>query len=226
MTRFKQLGRPAVGSIRIGDEPNLVDGEVIVIGTQTFEADDDAGVTAGNIAFEIVSGSAEDTVANLIVAINANNLVGDALRVNARVDSLDVNTVRLVNTRRGEIGNSVELSTTMADPDNVVSAVDDAMFGGANAGNVGASRGEYTVTAVDVSAGSIEIETGLRKAGGVGSFQLQVRTSTGVQKYVTSKVTTEENTAYGHRIKIDFDGATNPAATDVVHWFAMENGAD
>ena len=27
-------------------------------------------------------------------------------------------------------------------------------------------------------------------------------------------------------IKIDFDGATNPAATDVVHWFAMENGAD
>lgn len=201
------LGMVAIGAVRIGDHANLLDGETISIGDKTYEWDDNASVTTGNVAVTIGADAPADIV-NLRNAINANK---PSVPVTATVDPIDTATLRIAADAQGAAGN-LALAETMSDADNVVSGP--AMTDGENAGTQTVSRGKYTVTAIDVSAGSIILPTALATPR---FFQLDCRSATGLEKAITSLATID-----GATLKIDFDGATNPVAGDVLYWDAWE----
>jgi hypothetical protein len=207
MARVRYLGGIAQGAVRIGDHANLADGETIEIGDKTYEWDNNASVGAGNVTVTIGADAAGDIV-NLRNAINANK---PSVPVTAAVDPIDTAVCRINADAQGSAGN-LALATDMADADNIISGA--AMTGGENAGTQTVGRGAYTVTALDVAAGSILIPTGLATPR---FFQLDARSSTGLEKAITSLSVID-----GGDIKVDFDGATNPVAGDVIYWDAWE----
>ncbi len=207
MGRVRFYGGKAVGSVRIGDFANLLDGETITIGGKVFEWDNNASVGAGNVAVTIGASNAA-CATNLRDAINANP---PATPVTASIDPVDTATVRIIANSRGSAGN-LALATTMADGDNVLSGA--AMIGGENGGTQRLHRGEYAVTALDAAAGSVVIPTGHTTAR---FAQVEVRSAAGVLKSITDKVTVSAG-----NIVIDVDGATNIAATDVITWVCWE----
>jgi len=172
-----------------------------------YEFDNNAVVTAGRIAVTIGATPAL-TAAALIAAINANK---PTPAVTAYVDPIDTSTVRLSADNRGAGGNHA-LAETMAGAGNDASAA--AMTGGENGGTQTQHRGEYVVTALDVAAGSCMIETGLTSPR---FRQVDAYSATGLQKGLTTLSTID-----GTRIKLDFDGATNPVAGDIISWSAWE----
>jgi hypothetical protein len=207
MGRVRFFGGKGVGAVRIGNHAGLADAETVVIGTKTYEWDNNASVVSGNVAVAIGTNAAADAV-NLRDAINANPPTPP---VTASIDPVDTATVRIIANSRGVAGNHA-LAKTMLHADNIISGA--VMVGGENGGTQTIHRGEYDVTALDVAAGNVVIPTGLTSP----RFpQVDVLTSTGAAKYITDKVT-----ASGGNILIDADGATSLAAGDKVCWLAYE----
>ena len=123
-------------------------------------------------------------------------------------------TVRLYADARGS-GSNVAFTTTMDDGNDIIAASANKTYGGANGGNQILHHGEYTVTALDIIADNVMVETGLPNS--ISTFMVQVRTATGLIKAVTALFT-----KVGTKIRMDFAGATDPIAGDVVTWVAVE----
>lgn len=213
MGRLKFFGLKAVGAIRLTINPTDTEtariGPIPAVGGVTgkrFEFDNNALVTAGNILVTI-GGSAALSAVNLRNAINANPVTPVA--VVAEIDPIDTSVVRLYASQHGAAGN-LELAATGAN----VTVSGAAMTGGEGGGNQILHRGEYVVTALDVLAGNIMIETGL---SGPRFMQVDTFSATGLQKLLTSL-----HTFNGSKIQIDTDGATNPVAGDKISWAAYE----
>jgi len=207
MGRVRHFGTRSQGAIRIGGA-NPADTETITIGNKVFEWDNNAAVTAGRVLVTI-GGSVAASITNLIAAINANKPTPG---VTAFADPIDALVVRLEADAPGPLGNHA-LAETMGDAANIVSAA--AMTGGENGGTQSIHRGEYTVTAMDVTAGSVLISTGLTSPR---FLQVDVFDSNGVQK---GALTTRWS-INGTRILGDADGATNMVAGDRVEWQVYE----
>jgi hypothetical protein len=207
MGRMRYKGNPAQGAIRFGSN-TIVDEEYVSIGGKIYEFDDDAAVTSPHVLVTI-GGSAAATAANLIAAINANK---PSPGVTASADPVEAETVRLVADKVGTAGN-LALVEAVSDAGITVSGAN--MTGGENGGSQKVARGEYVVTALDVLAANVVIETGLasprfiklytRKAD--GTF---FETSTGVV------------TISGSQIRHDFAGGTDLEAGDTLSWEAYE----
>lgn len=210
MSRWKFFGLKSVGAIRVGDFANLLDGEVIVIGDKTYEWDNNAAVTAGHVLVTIGASDAA-CIVNLMAAINANK---PSIPVSAVVDPKDAKTARIYADNRGAAGN-IDFTTDMADAGNVIAAVDDLLANGENGGNQIRHRGVYVVTAIDILADNLMIETGLPNS--IDWFSAEVRTTAGVPKAHTMELT-----ASGTKIRGNFAGATDPVEGDVITWEAGE----
>lgn len=208
MGRVRFFGTKAQGAIRIADYANILDGEAVVIGNKTYEWDDDDAVDGSNVKVTI-GGSDAACVDALRIAINANK---PTVAVTAVEDAKDNTTLRIVADEIGAAGN-IALSETTVDAD-AVTVSGATLVGGENGGSQRESRGTYTVTAIDVSADNIDIETGLESP----RFpQVECRTSAGVPKAATYEVTMD-----GSHIRLNFAGATDPAAGDKIFWFCEE----
>jgi hypothetical protein len=171
-----------------------------------YEFDNNATVGAGNITVTI-GGSAAATITALIDAINNNPPTPVAIP--AAVDPVNAETARLQGAFNGAAGN---LALVKSGANIEISGA--AMTGGEGSGNQTLHRGEYVVTALDVLAGNVMIETGLQ---GPRIESIDVIDTVDVTKYVTSKIK-----ILGTALQIDFDGATNPAAGDRIVWGAYE----
>lgn len=213
MGRVKFLGLKAVGAIRLNANP--ADGETVTVGPvpavggvtgKRFEFDNNALITVGNVSVTIGGTAALSAIA-LRDAINANQPT--PVGVVAELDPIDVQTVRLYGSQPGAAGNLALVGTGAA-----IDVSGAAMTGGENSGNQTLHRGEHVVTALDVAAGNIMIDTGL---AGPRFMQVDCFTATGLQKLLTSLTTFN-----GPRIQLDFDGVTNPVAGDKISWTAYE----
>ena len=208
MGRVRSFGVPAQGAIRLhGDNP--ADGDTVTIGDKTFEFDDDDAVTEGNILVTIAGSTALSTAA-LLAAILANP---PSPGITAAMDPVDTaKVIRLRANAPGAAGN-VALSCSMTDvADTIVSGA--SLLGGENPGDVTMARGEYTVTALDVAAASVEIPTGLASPRFVQTERYRagelLEAVTGVRSVNAGQ------------IRHDFAGATDLAENDVIVWLAFE----
>ena len=214
MARVRFLGSKAQGSVRIGNNVGLVDAEVISIGDvlpggtgKTYEWDTPDGVVAGNVAV-VIGANAAASIVNLRDAINATPPVPG---VTAFIDPKDTATLRIETDDNGSLGN-LAFVETMTDGANVISGA--TLLNGESSLNQVAFRGTHIVTANDVSAGNIMISTGATTP----RFKLvQVVTSVGANKAVDSLVTVSAG-----RLRLDFQGGTDPVAGDEVNWLIWE----
>jgi hypothetical protein len=202
MSRIHYFGAKAVGSIRIGDNPNLLVADYFTIGDRTYEF---GAATPGRVQV-VIGGTAALTITALIAAINANK---PSIPVTATVDATDTAVCRIVADNRGVSGN-MQLLEVCNDADNIASGV--TLLGGADDVSRQLVGGNYTVTALDVAATGAVIPTGLSAPG---IIKCQVRTALGAVKYVTDNFN-----IVGTNIVCVFAGATHIAATDVIIWEA------
>lgn len=203
--RLKFKGAKACGAIHLSGQP--ADEEIVTIGDKVFEFDDDAAITAGRVSVTI-GGSAALTAAALLAAINANK---PTIPVTASADPVDASgsCIRLVADRVGANGNMV---LTEAASNLTVSGA--TLLGGENAAIQTPARGAYTLTAIDILADNVMIETGLTSPR---FAKVVCRTSAGLRKEITALVTVS-----GTKIQVAFAGATDPISTDVLTWEAWE----
>ena len=207
MGRVRTYGGKARGAIYFGGA-QPTDGDLVVIGDKTFEFDDDATVTEGNVSVTI-GGNLAASVAALLAAILANP---PSPGIVAAMDFVATTLcIRLTATNPGANGN-VALSATMTDVLNIVSGA--ALTGGENPGDATIARGEYVVTALDVLTLSVVIPTGL-----VSPRFVQV------ERYRAGELleaVTGVKTLSGGDLRHDFAGATDLAENDVIAWSAWE----
>lgn len=207
MGRVRYLGSVAQGAFHLANN-TIVDGETFSIGGKTYEFDDDASVSGTNVLVTI-GGSAALTAAAMIAAINANKPTPG---VTASADPVDSATVRLKADDRGAAGN-LALAETVSDAGFTKSGA--TMTGGENGGTQTPSRGEYVVTAIDVLAGSVVIETGLQTP----RFpHLYIRKADGTYAENLTGVVSIS----GSQIRHDFAGATDLEAGDIIEWSCWE----
>ncbi len=207
-------GSKAHGAWRCGDHANLADGDLIVIGNKTYEIDNNAAVGAGHVPVTKGGSAAADATA-LAAAINGTPPTPGTLSapVVAYVDPIDTAVVRIEAVNAGLAGN-MTFTTTMGDSDNIIDAVGGLMVGGAAASLRHEASDRYLVTALDVLAGCIMIPTPLTAPK---LLSLECYSATGLKKAITSLVTISTT-----RIKIDTDGATNPAEGDYIAWICRD----
>lgn len=214
MSRVRFLGGNAQGSIRIGNNAGLVDAEVISIGVvplpgtgQRYEWDTPDGVVAGNVAV-VIGGSAAASIINLRDAINGTPPVPGVV---AFIDPKDATVLRIEAVENGTPGN-LAFVTDMIDGANVISG--GTLLDGEDALNQVVYRGTHVVTAIDDSAGNIMISTG---ATTPRFRQIEVYTAAGAKKAIDSLITVA-----GTRLRLDYQGGTDPVATDQVNWLIFE----
>lgn len=207
MGRVRFLGAVAQGAFHLANN-TIVDGETFSIGGKTYEFDDDASVSGTNVLVTI-GGTAALTAAEMVAKINANKPTPG---VTASLDPVDSTTVRLKADDRGAAGN-LALAETVSDAGFTKSGA--TMTGGENGGTQTPSRGEYVVTAIDVLAGSVVIETGLQTP----RFpHLYIRKADGTfAENLTGVVSIS-----GSQIRHDFAGATDLEAGDIIEWSCWE----
>jgi len=206
MSRVRYFGNKAQGSVYFTNN-TFVDGETITIDDKVYEFDDDAAVTAGHVLVDI-KGTAALTAAEFLAKVNANKPTHP---VTAVVDSKDNLMVHLIADKAGVAGN-VALAETVTDAGLVISGA--TLVGGENAGTQTIARGLYTVTAKDITADHLIIETGLVSPR---FFHVETRTAAGLIKDATFLATIVDS-----KIAIDFAGATDPIAGDTIRWEAFE----
>lgn len=206
MGKQRFLGLKAQGFAFFGGT-TFVDGEVCVIGNKTYEFDDDAAVEAGNVLVDISSGTAALIAAAFLAAVNANKPTPG---VTAVIDPKSNVMVHLIADARG-VGGNMAVTEDVAD---AASLVVGSLAGGESGGTQTEARGSHTVVASEVTADNIMIETGLTSPRFV---DVEIRTAAGVPKAHTAEITVS-----GSKIRINFAGATDPAATDVIFWNAWE----
>jgi hypothetical protein len=203
-------GNRAYGAGRIGNHAGLADGEEIELGGRVYEWDSGGGVADGNVAVEIGANAQED-VENLVEAINANPPEGKP--VTAYVDPIEPTVFRIETDGEGARGN-MSFTTTMADPANVIDAVDDKLRGGEDGISQQLRRGSYVVSSIDAGAGSLMIPTGVQNPR---HLRVDVWAANGRRK---TELTTKWSIDQA-RIKGDWDGAENPVAGDRVEWIVF-----
>jgi len=207
MGKQRFLGLKAQGYVHFGGD-TFVDGETIVVGNKTYELNDTEGdVVPGNVWVDRSTSTAVAIAPLFLAAVNANKPTPG---VTAVVDPKSAVTIRLYADARGAAGN-MDVSDTVADAPSCV--VGDLISGEAG-GTQTEARGEYVVTAVDILADNIIIETGLTSPR---FTQIEIRTTAGV-----IKAATVEKTITGSKIRLNLAGATDPVAGDVIEWSAWE----
>lgn len=215
MGRFRFNGLKAQGAICIKDYASLLSGELITIGNKVYEFRTSGSASGSHIQVNVGASNAL-TITALITAINANkptNAAGVASApATAVVDPVDTSVCRIYADSRGAAGNMI-FTTTMADSDNVITGSGLLEYG-ENAGEQTLHRGSYVVSAIDVLALSIVIETGLTTPR---DATVETYGSTGAKKTSTAL-----KTVSGTKILLDFTGATDHVAGDVIVWSAWE----
>lgn len=207
MGKQRFLGLKAQGYVYFGGD-TFVDGETIVVGTKTYELNDTEGdIVAGHVWVDRTVSTAVAIAPKFLAAVNANKPTPG---VTAVVDPKAAVMIHLVADARGAAGN-MTVSNTVADAPSCVTG---DLIGGEAGGTQTEARGEYTVTAADILADNVIIETGLTSPR---FKQVEVRTSVGVTKAHTAEVTIT-----GSKIRMNFAGATDMVAGDVVSWECWE----
>jgi hypothetical protein len=133
--------------------------------------------------------------------------------VAAYVDPISTAVARIEATGVGTSGN-MTFTTTMSDSDNKIDAASSLMRHGVKASLKHEASGRYTVSGQDVTAGCIMIPTPLASPK---IESIQVWSAAGLLRATTTLWTVSTT-----RLKGDFDGATNPASTDIVAWVARD----
>ncbi len=198
-------GNKSYGAIRIGAYASLVNGDIVTIGTKVYEFRTSGSPSAGHVAVA-VGADGPGTASNLQAAIAANPNVP---KIDAYIDAVDTKVVRLEGDDSGILGNVV-FSASMTGATNIIDQTSGFLLGG-EAGNLRhEDAGRYTVTALDIAAGSIMIPT---KIAAPRIMSIQVYSSAGLRKYETTLWTTSSNHLLG-----TISGGTNPIATDIVCW--------
>lgn len=208
MGRFRFSGNRAVGAFRSGDFASLVNGDYIIIGSKKYEFRTSGSATAGNVQVNVGASDAL-TITAFMAAVNANK---PTVPVTAVVDPIDPKVARITADSRGAAGNIV-FTASLTGAANVISGSGLLQYGESAAEQV-LHRGSYVVTAIDVSATSIVIETGLTSPV---HATIESYTSTGAKKTSTAL-----KTISGTKILVDFTGATDHVAGDVIEWSAWE----
>jgi hypothetical protein len=134
-------------------------------------------------------------------------------QIDAYIDAIDSKVVRLEAHDYGTAGN-VAFSASLTGGTNIIDQTSGFMLGGEAGSLKHLDSGRYTVTALDVAATAIMIPTKLTTPK---ILSIQVFDATGVLKAATTKWTQSTT-----RIKGEFAGGTNPAATDIVCWSARD----
>jgi len=205
MARIRFFGRKAQGSVNFADN-TFANGDVIVVGNVTYEFRTSGSAAPGHVQVN-VGGSATLTAAAFLAAVNANP---PTIGVTASLDPVTATVVRLYANKVGSAGN-VALSITTAGSSSTVSGA--TLVGGYNAGTQTEAHGSYTVTAIDVTATNVEIETGL--ASPVDPIVRYYKSTGEEHLSITDKLTIS-----GSKIEIGQAGATHLAAGDVIRWQA------
>jgi hypothetical protein len=203
MGRFRFIGSKAQGAMTVGGAPIADDS--ITVGDKVYVFQ----VAAANNLEITIGGSDAATATNIVNAINANP---PSASVDARVDSVDDTTVRLVADDVGSQGN-ITLAEAVTDAGFTVSGA--ALTGGENANFQTLDAGTYTVTTLDVTAESVEIDTAVSSPI---ILSYSVFSATGLFKGTLSNLITVS----GSRILHDFTGATDVVAGDVIHWMVRD----
>ena len=199
---------------------DFLDPETITIGDQTYEADDDASVVAGNIAVDATGAPDSDTMADrLVAAINANKptVPVTAKKNPAALDTATTSGVRIEADNPGAAGN-IGFTHTMVTGTSTIASVADKLVGGENPGTQTFHRGSYVVHAADILLGGVLLPTGLQTIK-AGQFEVQVRSATGLLKGgLTDLVTIVDN----NKLQVDIDPAVSIVAGDRITWNAWE----
>ncbi|HEV3027548.1 MAG TPA: hypothetical protein VG457_08250, partial [Planctomycetota bacterium] len=154
-----------------------------------------------------VGGTAALTAAAFLAAVNANP---PAIGITASLDPVTNTVIRLTANKPGVAGN-VGLVITEAASATLASGA--TLVGGYNAGTQTEHHGSYVVTANDVTATNVEIDTNLTSPVDVVVRYFQ---STGEEHLSI----TDRLTVSGAKIEIAQHGATHLAAGDIVRWIA------
>ena len=151
--------------------------------------------------------STADSATSFAAAVNGD-VRKDAPKVTA-VLSDEGSSVILVADESGSDGNlSVET-------DSAANVTVENMHDGKDEGRKKIVVGNYTVTAQDVLADEINIGLPVAASG----FVVNLRTSTGLTDAATFLATAETGP---NRLLLNFGGATDPVAGDIVHYVAFE----
>ncbi len=222
MGRIVFKGNKGHGSVRIGEYGTLIDGDYVQLGNKKYEFNDTEGdVTAGRVWVHRQTDAAT-CITNLVAAILAEpptSADDGSAPCKAYVDTKSAIVCRIEATARGRKGN-VDLIGSFADSDNTVAAEDDKLAGAEEGSEQNYQRGVYTVTAHDVAADNLEFPCGLTSPS---MLMAQVYSAAGVLKACTAEFTFIDGLGDGQaRVRGNFAGATDPAATDEVRWFAVE----
>lgn len=140
-----------------------------------------------------------DSATSLILAINGDTRTSIAYTALADESG---DGVILIADNIGTAGNF-----TLASDDGAATVSAGTMLHGAAAALKQQATYEHTVNATDDLAGNIDVPLPFAPIG----YQVQVRSTTGLLKAITALVTVETTP---NRLRIDYDGGTNPAATD------------
>lgn len=149
--------------------------------------------------------SAANSATSLIAAINGDTRA--TVEYTAIADETG-DGVMLFADNVGSAGNF-----TLASDDGTATVSAAAMTGGADPELKTQAVYQYTVTSEDDLAGNFDVPLPFAPA----MFQLEVRNSSGLFKAITALVTVETSP---NRLRVNYDGGTNPAATDVARVFA------
>lgn len=201
-TTIQQVRNRANGAILVGSAVlvltgQLADGDTFTLNGTTYEADNNATVTAGNVLVDITgNASVADDYDDIVAAIQANQ--ADGFR------AVDKTTYVLIAARSTE---PLELAATVVAGSTIVVNAPDAPADDVNLPAF-ASR---AAAAGDVTAGIMAFSFGRP----VAAAEVLVRTTAGARKSHDGAVTID-----GEVVIVDNSGAADFAATDVVSVFA------
>lgn len=219
MGRVTDAGNKSMGAVRIGNWAGLADGEKITISrtgegafSKAFAFDNNAAGDPGDVLVDM-GADAEEAIENLRAAIVAHLTgSGGTVDLEAYVDPVDPAVLRIEGAAAGPQGN-LDFESTMGDPDNIIDAQDDKLYGGDRDYNLSRIAGSYVVKALDIEAENVMIPTPFEAPV---QPKVSVRTSADVPKYITDKVKIN-----GTRLQIEKNGATNLALGDVIDFEVM-----
>lgn len=204
---WRSAGRRAAGTIDVGGQPAAA--ETLTVGDKTYTY---RAAAATNLEITI-GGSTAATATNTAAAINANP---PSVGVEAKIDTTRNTLIRIWGDRIGTAGN-ITISKTVADAAFVVTS----SVGGENRNPQTIDVGEYTVLAIDQTAGNVEIPLGVVTPR---LLWCELWSSAGLfREDLTDQVTvTAASGTVPAFLRLDGTGATNPVAGDVVRYGVRE----
>ncbi len=194
---------------------DVVDGELIVIGSKTYEFDDDASVSGSNVLVDMSGSPTAPTVrATLIAAINANKPNIPVSAVVGFAEPANTGVIVIEADAEGIAGNMV-FTTTMATgaPASSISGTGNLEYG-ENGSSQKEARGKWVVSAEDILAVGVQIDTGLSSPR---FKQIDVITTAGVFKAWDGACT-----VVGRELRFDQSGSADLIEGDEIIWQCWE----